>query len=119
MTETGVRQFEAAALDWEQHPLFPAIQVKVLETKASHPAMSLLLVRVGVGGVIERHTHPIETETAIAMAGQGVLTWGEDEQQTALTAGQGITIRPGTPHSLRNTGETPLELLAMHAPGIR
>jgi quercetin dioxygenase-like cupin family protein len=119
MTDTGVRVFEAAVQEWEQHPLFPAIQVKVLETKASHPAMSLLLVRVGVGGVIERHTHPIETETAIAMTGQGTLTWGEDEQQTPLAPGQGVTIRPGTPHSLRNTGDAPLELLAMHTPGIR
>jgi mannose-6-phosphate isomerase-like protein (cupin superfamily) len=118
MTDTGVRAFDPSTAAWEQHPLFPAIQVKALETKASHPAMSLLVVRVSVGGVIETHTHKIETETAIALKGQGVVTWGEDDQQTMVSAGQGVTIHPGTPHSLRNIGAEPMELLAMHTPGI-
>ena len=119
MTETGVRAFDPSTVSWEQHPLFPTIQVKVLETKATHAAMSMLVVRVGVGGGIETHIHKIETETAIALKGQGVVTWGAENHETPVSAGQGVTIHPGTPHSLRNTGDEPLELLAMHTPGIR
>jgi mannose-6-phosphate isomerase-like protein (cupin superfamily) len=119
MTLTGVRAFDPSSLEWEQHPLFAAIQVKVLETKASHAAMSMLLVRVGVGGSIETHIHKIETETAYALQGQCVITWGEEKHETPVVAGQGVTIHPGTPHSLRNTGDVPLEVIAMHAPGIR
>jgi mannose-6-phosphate isomerase-like protein (cupin superfamily) len=119
MSESGVRAFDTNALEWVQLDQFPAIQVKVVEDRASHPALSLLVVRVAPGGVIDTHTHPVETETALVTAGQGVLTWGDDQHETPVALGQGITIRPGTPHSLRNTGATPLELLAVHTPAVR
>ncbi len=121
MTEfgTGVHAFDLNAQAWEPHNLFPAIMVKVLESRASHPRLSLLLVEVVVGGVIETHTHAVETETALVMAGQGVLVWGDERHETPVALGGGVTILPGTPHSLRNAGDVPLQMLAIHSPGIR
>jgi mannose-6-phosphate isomerase-like protein (cupin superfamily) len=67
--------------------------------------------------MINMHTHAVETETAYVLAGEGLLKVGD--QETRLTVGMGVTIPPGLPHSLRNTGDAPLELIAMHSPPTR
>ena len=54
---------------------------------------------------------------AVKALNQALLMHG-DEQST-LTAGMGASIPPGTLHSLRNTGEIPLELIAIHMPPVR
>jgi mannose-6-phosphate isomerase-like protein (cupin superfamily) len=59
----------------------------------------------------------VETETAYVLAGRGLLSHGE--QETVLETGMGVTIPPGLPHSLRNIGDTPMELIAMHSPPTR
>lgn len=119
MSETGVHLFNLHEPDWVQHNRYPAILVKVLEDRASHPGLSLMLVEVAVGGAIETHRHDLETETAMVMAGQGLFTWGDDPQDTPLAVGSGMTIRPRTPHSLRNVGDVPLQMLAIHSPPVR
>jgi mannose-6-phosphate isomerase-like protein (cupin superfamily) len=122
MKETGVRMFDLHDAAWVQHDRFPAILVKVLENRASHPGLSLMLVEVAVGGVIETHHHDMETETAVVMAGQGLLTWDDDQHETWLAwlaPGEGITVRPRTPHTLLNVGDEPLQLLAIHSPPVR
>lgn len=119
MTEPGVHVFDLNSQDWVWHDRFPAILVKVLEDRASHPQLSLMLVEVAVGGTIETHRHELETETAVVMAGQGLLTWGDEQHEAPLVLGGGITIRPRTPHGLRNVGDVPLQLLAIHSPPVR
>ena len=109
--------FDEAALDWAPHPRFPTILIKALQSRAENEVASVTLVRVDVGGVIDLHVHDVETETAYVLAGEGRLTLGEDEQM--LTTGTGITIPPGTPHSLTNTGTESLELYALHMPPFR
>jgi quercetin dioxygenase-like cupin family protein len=114
---SGPHFFDANAMEWAPHPRFPSILTKLLESKETYPAASVMLVQVGVGGVIDTHTHPIETETAYVLAGEGRLRLGEAEQ--ALRAGTGITIPPGVPHSLTNTGDEPMQLYAIHIPPVR
>ena len=113
----GARIFDTNTLDWTPHNRFPEISVKVLETRATHPWASMMLVQLEVGGVIQAHIHETETETAYVLAGQALLSHGDDE--TTLTAGMGASITPGTLHGIRNTGEAPLELLAIHMPPVR
>src|SRR5947209_6629345 len=117
MTPPAVRLFDANALEWTRHERFPAIQIKVLEARATHPAVSIMLVRVQPDGVIETHEHPVETETAVVLAGRAELNYRGE--QALLAAGAGVTIPPGTPHSLRNVGESDLELIAIHSPATR
>jgi len=109
--------FDANEQEWMPHPQFAGILTKALETRATYPAASVQLVRVEPGVTISRHTHPLETETAYVLAGQGVITLGEAEHP--LLAGTGLTIPPGIPHSLTNTGAEPMELYAIHIPPTR
>ena len=109
--------FDSNRMEWGAHERFPYIKAKVLESRATHLWASMMVVQLAVDGVIEPHIHERETETAFILAGQAVLMHG-DEQST-LTAGMGASIPPGTLHSLRNTGEIPLELIAIHMPPVR
>ena len=105
------------AVAWEPHPRFAALQVKVLESKATHPHASVMLVKVEMGGVIPEHIHAIETETAHMLAGQAVLM--VDGQDYAFVAGTNVSIPCGASHSVRNTGAEPLLIYALHTPPIR
>lgn len=111
------RLFNINQMEWVESAQFPGVQIKTLETRATHPAASVILVRVAVGGVIHRHVHAQETETAYVLAGRGTITLGDEE--TFLETGAGVTIPPGLPHSLRNSGDAPIELIAMHIPPTR
>ena len=102
---------------WEPHPRFNTLQIKVLETKATNPHASVLLVRVDVGGVIPEHTHAIEIETAYVMEGQGVLM--VDGTDYPFEAGIHASIPVGALHSVRNIGQVPMLIYAIHTPPIR
>jgi len=111
------RFFDANHMEWTEHERFPGIRIKPLETRATHPAASVMLVRLGPGSVIEPHQHEKETETAYVLAGQGTLTHGD--HQTPVGPATGISIPPGLTHSLRNTGDELLDLIAIHTPPVR
>jgi len=121
MTDAAVHLFDMNSEAWVPHNLFPAINVKVLETKATHAHLSLMRVKVEAGGSIDKHIHKTETETAVVLSGQAEFVWGEgaDEQVAVITPDMGVSIYPGTLHGIRNTSGAPVELLAIHSPGIR
>ena len=75
-----VHSFDANALDWTAHPQFAGLLIKVLESRATHPHMSMMLVRLAAGGVISTHVHATETETAYVLAGRGVLKLGDNDE---------------------------------------
>ena len=109
--------FDAAAVDWQAHPLFPQIDIKDLQPGTAHPAgaFSLMRVRVAAGGRIDPHTHPVETETACVLRGSARLLCGG--ATTQLRPGGGVSIPPGLEHSLE--AESEVELLAIHTPPLR
>ncbi len=109
--------FDAAALEWVAHDRFPALRVKLLETRATHPHASVMLVRLAVGAEIVSHIHEIESETAYVLSGVGVLT--VENATFVFSPSRGATIKPGCVHSLKNTGVTELELIAIHTPPTR
>ena len=121
MTTPAVRVFDMNGIAWGRDVRFPAIESKVLEGKATHPAqaqgVSVAVVRLVPGGEIQTHQHPIETETALVLAGQALFT--HFDQHVPLATGMGVTIPPTTPHSIRNSGDAVLELLAIHTPPTR
>ena len=104
-------------MPWAEDTRFPGISVKILESRATHPTTSVVLVQLDPGVVINTHVHPVETETAYVLAGRGLLAHGD--QETALETGMGVTIPPGLPHSLRNVGDEPVQLIAIHSPPTR
>jgi mannose-6-phosphate isomerase-like protein (cupin superfamily) len=109
--------FDSNTTDWISHERFADIRIKMFETRLTHPWASAMLVELAVAGVINTHFHEKETETVYVLAGQGLLTYGDE--QSAVSVGMGASIPPGLPHSLRNTGEMPLQLIAFHMPPIR
>jgi mannose-6-phosphate isomerase-like protein (cupin superfamily) len=109
--------FDTNSTEWTAHEHFPAIRVKVLESHATHPHSSIMLVRLAVGGEIQPHLHEIETETAYVLAGQGVLQ--VEAETIPFLPGTGASIPPRHVHSLKNTGNVELELIAIHTPPTR
>lgn len=108
--------FDANTTDWTAHPRFADIRTKVFETRQSHPWASVMLVELAVAGEIPTHVHEQETETVYVLSGQGQLTHGDE--RTAVSIGIGASVPPGLPHSLRNTSDVPLLLLAIHMPPV-
>ena len=109
--------FDARASDWTEHPQFPGLFIKVLESRATHPGASVTLTRLAPGKSIGTHVHALETETAYLLAGSARLRWNESE--TTLETGSGVTIPPGSFHSLHNLGDSEVELIAIHVPPVR
>lgn len=123
---TQAHLFDINTIAWADHPTLPGLQVKLLEGRATHPHLSFMLVRVEAGGVIPRHAHDVATETALVVAGQGelhldtqVCDTSQEQEIVAFVPGVGVSIPPGLYHSVRNTGNTPLEILAIHTPPTR
>jgi len=121
MSDPAIHLFDINTEPWVPHNLFPTVQTKVLETKATHAHLSLLQVKLDAGGSITKHIHPIETETAVVVSGEVEFVWGEGEAERValLKPNTGVTIYPGTLHGIRNVSDAPVELLAIHSPGIR
>jgi quercetin dioxygenase-like cupin family protein len=112
-----VRHWDTQALEFIQDVRFPEISIKLLESRSTHPTTSVVIARVAVGGEIPRHTHPVETETAYVLSGQGKLM--TDTAAYVFDAGIAVTIPPELAHWVVNTGDVPLEILAIHSPPTR
>ena len=109
--------FDANSIEWSEHPQFPGLFIKILETRATHPGASVTLTRVSVGCSIGTHTHPVETETAYLLSGTARLVAADNEY--ILAPESGATVPPGIAHSLHNTGDVEVLLIAVHVPPVR
>ncbi|MEN8169725.1 MAG: cupin domain-containing protein [Pseudomonadota bacterium] len=67
---------------------------------------------VGTTTLLHRHHH--SEELYYITSGKGLMTL--DNEQFAVSAGDTITIPPGTPHSVKNTGNEELKILCCCAP---
>jgi mannose-6-phosphate isomerase-like protein (cupin superfamily) len=104
-------------VDWHNDPRFPGVAVQVLISKHHTDAASLMHGRVAPDGEITTHTHETETELVYVLAGSAAMTMGDDT--FPLTAGSSLLIPAGTPHSVKNDGDTDFEIIAVHTPPTR
>ena len=116
--------FDTTAMEWVDHPTLPGLKIKGLEGRDTHPHLSFMLVRVATGGEIPRHVHDLATETAYVVSGRGELLLGVDESGHAtevlpMEPGGGASVPPGLYHAVKNIGDGPLEILAIHSPPTR
>lgn len=116
--------FDTTTMAWVDHPTLPGLKIKGMEGRDTHPRLSFMLVRVVEGGVIPRHAHDVATETAYVVSGHGQLFLGVDESGQAsevlpMEPGGGASVPPGLYHAVKNTGDGPLEILAIHSPPTR
>jgi quercetin dioxygenase-like cupin family protein len=110
------RVADEANAAWAAHPRFAGIQMKQLLTSADSPTASVSRVRVPPGGVIGWHHHAGQVETVYILAGESVLTLGD--QETPFAAGQIVAIPSELPHTLRNEGPETVELLCFFTPPL-
>ena len=75
---------------------------------------SLAEATVPPGGETILHHHVRSEEIYLFTAGAGRMVLGDEE--AGVRAGDAVVIPPGTPHSLRNTGDVPLKLLCCCSP---
>lgn len=107
---------DGTSLPWEEHPRMQNILMKVLLTSAENPFANISLVRVPVGGSVSRNVHAKQIETAYVISGRSELILG-DERRT-FNAGSIVAIPKGVEHELHNTGDEPVELLAIFTPPL-
>ncbi len=69
-------------------------------------------VELAAGGVAPRHTHAGE-ETGFILEGTGVIEIAGQEP-LAVKPGDAFFIPANTPHLVRNTGTTPIKLVATY-----
>lgn len=108
--------FQTGAVDWQAHPTIPGIRLKSLQSKAVSALAGVSLVEVAVDGEIVPHVHDVSYETAYLLEGSAVLTLPSGDR--TLHTGDGVTVPPGTLHSLKNTGSEPCRILAVHMPPL-
>ena len=66
-----------------------------------------------VGGYAEPHTHTFEQGYYI-LKGRGLVTIGDKEYE--VKPGNAVLFPPNVEHSIKNTGKSPLWLIAINSP---
>jgi mannose-6-phosphate isomerase-like protein (cupin superfamily) len=110
------RVADLMAGEWQEHARFPGIYMKSLLNSADNPLASVNVVQVPPAGKIGSHRHAGQLETVWIIQGEAILTL--DQTELHLRDGQIIAIPIGLEHSLRNEGQTPLELLTFFTPPL-
>ena len=108
--------FRSSGIPWQPHPTLAGIRIKSLENSRTLPTASVTLVQVDPAGIIELHVHEESSETAVILSGNGVLSLPDGE--VTLGPGDGVTVPPKTLHGLRNAGNEPVQILAVHIPPL-
>ncbi len=75
---------------------------------------SLAEATVAVGATTLLHRHFTSEELYHLTEGTGEMTLGE--RTFTVSTGDTVCIPPGTPHCIRNSGDTPLRILCCCAP---
>jgi mannose-6-phosphate isomerase-like protein (cupin superfamily) len=99
------------------HPAHDRFFLHDVVTASLNPALSVHRGRIEAGGEIRPHIHERQTETFYILGGTALCTMNGLE--TPLTAGCCVVAPAGTRHGLKNTGEEPVELLALFTPPIK
>lgn len=102
--------------DWMPHPRFEGVRMKTLITREMNPGLTMHRILLAPGGVIPAHTHEASTETFYILRGRGACRIGAEE--FALEPGSSNYAPPGIVHSVCNTGDQELEVLAIFNPPL-
>jgi len=99
------------------HPKHDNFHLRDVVTAESNPALSVHRGRIEVGGEIFPHTHDGQTETFYILSGEALCTLGEGK--VPVTSGACTVAPAGVVHGLKNTGDAPVELLALFTPPLK
>jgi len=99
------------------HPLHRRFFLRDVVTALENQDLSVHRGRIEVGGEILPHPHTDRTETFYILSGEALCTLGNAQYQ--VRAGSCCVAPAGMIHGLRNTGEEPVELLALFTPPLK
>ncbi|MBI5517493.1 MAG: cupin domain-containing protein [Deltaproteobacteria bacterium] len=104
------------ALDVEASEYLPnrGVWLRGLLGKVRGNTFGLYHGRIEPGCAIAREVHPETAETVYVLKGEAVALVGEGE--VPLGPGQGVHVKMGVPHGLRNVGAGDLEFLVLGHP---
>lgn len=108
---------DSASVAETLHPKHNRYCLKDLVVKAESGLLSVHRGRIEPDGEIFVHIHDIESETFYIISGQVECTMGDDK--IPFSAGSCGFAPPGVPHGLKNTGDVPVELLAIFTPPLK
>lgn len=113
----NLKSVDSNTLAENLHPKHDKYFLKDLVVKADSGLLSVHRGRIEPGGEIFVHTHEVESETFYILSGRLECTLGEEK--IIYTAGSCGFAPPGIPHGLRNTGDSPAELIAVFTPPLK
>jgi mannose-6-phosphate isomerase-like protein (cupin superfamily) len=99
------------------HPKHDRFFLRDVVTALEGADLSVHRGRIEVGGEICPHPHDVQTETFYILSGEAICTLGEKAYQ--VSAGHCCVASAGTTHSLKNSGDQPVELLAIFTPPLK
>ncbi|MDP3098105.1 MAG: cupin domain-containing protein [Syntrophales bacterium] len=108
--------FDTAGGEWKPHPRFAGAFVLPLIAAAHNPGLTVSLVRLMPGAALPVHVHQNSIETFYVLRGIGVCRVGESECK--IKPGWLGYAPPVIEHSIRNTGDEPLEAISIFNPPL-
>lgn len=99
------------------HPKHERFFLRDVVTSLENPDLSLHRGRIEVGGEIFPHPHADLSETFYILSGEALCTMGGESYP--VFAGHCCVAPAGTIHGLENTGDQPVELLALFTPPLK
>ncbi len=85
--------------------------VHLADKEQIHHGRLLAEITIPPGGSIGEHEHKDETEYYIILEGEGFVNEGEGE--ISVSAGDVVITGNGAVHSIRNSGECPIRMIAL------
>jgi mannose-6-phosphate isomerase-like protein (cupin superfamily) len=80
--------------------------------KVKNQSLAEATVPIGVATVL--HAHTLTEELYHVTSGEGLMTL--DKEQFEVIEGDTVCIPPGTPHCIKNTGDSDLKILCCCSP---
>jgi mannose-6-phosphate isomerase-like protein (cupin superfamily) len=88
--------------------------VEFLARTADTPRFNFAIIEIAAGRELEPHTHAEEDDAFYILDGEMNFIFGEREENAG--PGTFVLVPPGVEHGFRNSGDTPVRMLNIHAP---
>ena len=99
------------------HPRHDRFFMRDIVTALENPNLSVHRGRIEVGGEIFPHPHDTQIETFYILSGEAICTIGG--KTYPVSAGHCCVAPAGTVHGLKNSGDQPVDLLAIFTPPLK
>ena len=104
---------DVASLEWYEEEEFPGVFVRDILTSADNDQISVHYVRIEPGGGVLEDSHP-QLELFYILKGKGEAEVGD--RVHTVSAHTVLCAAPNIKHTIRNTGQEDIVMLAILSP---